>query len=286
MITRKVIIGTANLNSNYGLIKNSLKIKDFRNVLKFCKKLGIKIIDTSPNYSNSEIIIGRETKKFEIITKIPKIPKKIKKIEIVDWIFKKIYESSANTKTKKFYGVLLQNADILLSSKSLIIYKTLQDLKKKGKISKIGISIYNFKILEKILDQFKIDFIQVPFNVFDRRILNKKILKKIKKKGVKIHVRSIFLQGLLIEKNFQIPSHLSNLKKNLKNWHQWLKKNNIDPLNGCIEFVSNYKQIDKFVIGFNNFKQFNQIINFKKKNLNFKKLNLNLNEKSIDPRKW
>lgn len=286
MITRKVIIGTANLNSNYGLIKNNLKIKDFRNALKFCKKLGIKIIDTSPNYSNSEIIIGRETNKFEIITKIPKIPKKIKKIEIVDWIFKKIYKSSANTKTKKFYGVLLQNADILLSSKSSIIYKTLQDLKKKRKISKIGISIYNFKILEKILDQFKIDFIQVPFNVFDRRILNKKILKKIKKKGVKIHVRSIFLQGLLIEKNFQIPSHLSNLKKNLKNWHQWLKKNNIDPLNGCIEFVSNYKQIDKFVIGFNNFKQFNQIINFKKKNLNFKKLNLNLNEKSIDPRKW
>ena len=140
--------------------------------------------------------------------------------------------------------------------------------------------------MEKILDQFKIDFIQLPFNVFDRRILKKKILKKIKKKGVKIHVRSIFLQGLLIEKNFQIPSHLSNLKKNLKNWHQWLKKNNIDPLNGCIEFVSNYKQIDKFVIGFNNFKQFNQIINFKKKNLNFKKLNLNLNEKSIDPRKW
>ena len=56
MITRKVIIGTANLNNNYGLIKNNLKIKDFRNALKFCKKLGIKIIDTSPNYSNSEFI--------------------------------------------------------------------------------------------------------------------------------------------------------------------------------------------------------------------------------------
>ena len=135
MITRKVII-SVNLNNSYGLIKNNLKIKDFRNALKFCEKLGIKIIDTSPNYSNSEIIIGRETNKFEIITKIPKIPKVIKKIEIVDWIFKKIYKSSANTKTKKFYGVLLQNADILLTNKSSTIYKPF-NLKKKEKLVKL-----------------------------------------------------------------------------------------------------------------------------------------------------
>ena len=104
--------------------------------------------------------------------------------------------------------MLLQNADILLTNKSSIIYKSLQDLKKKEKLVKLEFQFIILKFWKKILDKFKIDFIQVPFNVFDRRILNKKILKKIKKKSVKIHARSIFLQGLLIKKKIFKSHHI------------------------------------------------------------------------------
>ena len=48
---------------------------------------------------------------------------------------------------------------------------------------------------------------QFPFNVFDQRILDKKIQNLLIKKKIKVHMRSIFLQGLLLlpqknQKNF------------------------------------------------------------------------------------
>ena len=55
------------------------------------------------------------------------------------------------------------------------------------------------------MDIFKIDVIQIPYNVADQR--GKKYFKFIKKKHIEIQVRSIFLQGALLKKiksNFKL----------------------------------------------------------------------------------
>ena len=62
-------------------------------------------------------------------------------------------------------------------------------LKKNGKVSKIGISIYDPLELNKIYSQFKFDIVQVPFNIFDRRLLYSGWLERLKNEGVEIHVR-------------------------------------------------------------------------------------------------
>ena len=286
MIKNKIIIGTANVNNDYGLINNKINTNEFKKLLNFAKLKGIKIIDTSPKYSNSEKIIGSVLKKFKIITKVTNIPLKIKNREIKNWIMNKFTQSSKNLKISKVHGILLQNAEILLSKKSEVVYKTLLNLKKKKKLKKIGISIYNFKTLEKIINKYQIDFIQVPFNIFDRRIENEKLIKKIKKKGIEVHARSIFLQGLLIKKNLRIPKKLFALKKSLKLWKKWLERNNISALNACLNFVLRNKNIDKVVIGLNNLQNLKQVINYKKSNINFKKFNMNVDSKYLDPRKW
>ena len=56
--------------------------------MNFAFRKGVKIIDTSPIYSNSEKIIGKSVKKFYIISKIPKIPQSIKNINLEAWIKK------------------------------------------------------------------------------------------------------------------------------------------------------------------------------------------------------
>lgn len=140
--------------------------------------------------------------------------------------------------------------------------------------------------MEKIINKYQIDFIQVPFNIFDRRIENEKLIKKIKRKGIEVHARSIFLQGLLIKNNLRIPKKLLVLKKSLKLWKKWLEKNNISALNACLNFVLRNKNIDKIVIGLNNLQNLKQVINYKKSNINFKKFNINVESKYLDPRKW
>ena len=71
-------------------------------------------------------------------------------------------------------------------------------IKKKGYVKKIGISMYNFNKAIEVIKNFKIDIIQLPYNLIDRRLENKKFLKLARKRKVEIHVRSVFLQGLLL----------------------------------------------------------------------------------------
>ena len=90
MITKKIVLGSANINHLYGLNKNKIKGKKFLELMNYVYQKGVKIIDTSPSYKNSEKVIGLSKKKFEIISKIPKVPKNIKKNDLKNWIIKKI----------------------------------------------------------------------------------------------------------------------------------------------------------------------------------------------------
>lgn len=286
MIRNKIIIGSANVNKRYGLINNKININEFKKLLNFAVIKGIKTVDTSPQYSNSEKVIGSVKKNFKIITKITRIPSKIKNIEIEKWITNQFLQSSKNLRLNKVYGLLLQNAEILLSKNSKFVFRALLNLKKKNKLQKIGISVYNFKTLEKIINQYHIDFVQVPYNIFDRRIENVRLIKKIKKKGIEIHVRSIFLQGLLTKRNIRIPKKLLSLKKGLESWKKWLELNKLTTINACLNFVLRNKNVDKIVIGFNDLESFKQVINYKKSTINFRKLNIKIDSKHLDPRKW
>jgi hypothetical protein len=86
---------------------------------------------------------------------------------------------------------------------------SLQELKRKKIIKKIGISVYDSQEIQKIWKFWKPDLIQVPFNPLDNRILDSGWVDILKKFKVKIFVRSIFLQGLLInERNSFIINNL------------------------------------------------------------------------------
>ena len=96
MIRNKIIIGSANVNKRYGLINNKININEFKKLLNFAVIKGINTVDTSPQYSNSEKVIGSLKKNFKIVTKITRIPSKIKKIEIEKWITNQFLQSCKN----------------------------------------------------------------------------------------------------------------------------------------------------------------------------------------------
>ena len=101
--------------------------------------------------------------------------------------------------TNKINYLLLHDfRDILRKdNKSKKIISTLRKIKKSGKILNFGVSIYSCKDTEKIINNHKIDFIQIPFSLFDQSLLENNFYKKLQRKKIDIHIRSIFLQGLV-----------------------------------------------------------------------------------------
>ncbi len=279
------ILGTANLWAKYGLKSKFINNKRSISLLKYSQKNNIKTLDISSSYPSFKNIIKEiNLKKFKISFKVSSAD--LKKSNFYNNFESFFFNLLNKLNISKIEYFLFHNAKDILSDKNKKILKRLKILKKNKKIRYLGVSVYSNNDLLKILKKnIKIDIVQVPFSVLDQRINQKKLLNFIKLKNIKIHVRSIFLQGILVDKKI-IPKKFKEFKE-LSNWHNFLKKNKLNSLTEIINFLSNFRFINKIVIGVKNEDQLKQILNTKiyKNKKNFDKFKSN-NLQLIDPRKW
>ena len=280
----KLSVGTAQLGMRYGICGKKISSKEFVKIKRLILKNNIQFIDTASAYGKSEKIIGDSVlNKLNIITKFT-LPK-IKKKEIKNWLIIKIDQTLKILNSKKIYGVLIHSYKDLKGQKGKEYLKELLILKKKKKIKKLGISIYETKELKYIWKYWKPDIVQAPLNILDTRLISSGWLSKLKKAKVQVQVRSIFLQGLLIKDRSKF---LSNKNKIVINkFYKWCKNIKISRKLACLHFVKQFCNIDHIVIGVDNASQLKEIIYILKKKL-FKIPNKFSTKdlKLIDPRKW
>ena len=136
----------------------------------------------------------------------------------------------------------------------------LSDLKEKGVIQKIGVSVYDTKEVDFILANFDIDIVQVPFNVIDGRMLVDNTLDKLKKRNIEIHARSVYLQGLLLMNIKEQIQHFGNWQSIWKGFDIFCKENKITPLQLCLRYVLQNPLIDKVILGIDNYVQLEETI--------------------------
>ncbi len=284
----KIVIGTAQFGTSYGISNSGIILNqsEVNKIFDLADKNQISFFDTSMNYGNSEKIIGdNNNSKLSIITKLPKVPEMDKsKVEL--WIISQVENSIERLKVNNLYGLILHYPDQLFTSTGDIIFKSLINLKKEKKIKKIGLSIYSTDDLYRYIKNFDLDLVQAPFNIVDQRIISRKIIELLNLNNIELHVRSIFLQGLLLMSSHQIPKYFNKWSHIFKKWHEWLKIKNISALEACLAFTYNEKSIDRLVIGVNNSQQLEQIIklNFDK-NMEFPDI-ASCDEGLINPSNW
>ena len=280
----KIILGTAQTDLNYGFSKN----KNLSSLISIIKEKKFTL-DTAPTYKNIESFFGAFQKtEIKIISKLPVIECKIeifKKnlIEQIRLIFEKV-------NNRNLEAILVHDPLLPLDKKRwIIVYNQLTKLKKIGKIKKIGVSVYSTYELDNILKIFTPDIVQFPFNIFNNSFLKNNYLKELKKKNIELHARSIFLQGLLLQKEKNLPKYFRSWELLFKNWYKFLKVSNISALQLCLQFVFNQRIIDKYIIGVDNSFQLEQILKFTE-NLKYQNIIVDQfhcdDENLTDPRFW
>tara|TARA_A100001015_G_scaffold255154_1_gene296419 strand:+ start:896 stop:1735 length:840 start_codon:yes stop_codon:yes gene_type:complete len=262
----KLIVGTGNFNKEYILSKNNIKNNFKKNLIRKASCLREALIDTAPAYSSAEYLIGKHSSKnLKVITKIAKLKKKTK--DPLRFLLNKINKSLNKLKQKSIHGIMLHNSNDFIVNKRIFI-KLIALLKIRKYAKKIGLSIYETEELYKIIKFWVPDFIQVPYNIFNREIESKKFLKLIAKHKIEIHVRSIFLKGLLSQKKTSLKK-LSRWNEHFHKWFKWCEKNNIKPYEACYLFAKNNSVIKKIVVSFDNMKQFEEILKVRNRKLKF-----------------
>ena len=185
----KISLGTAQFGLTYGLDNNPpIPITEITSILKYANENNILALDTSPLYGNSEKTLGSlSVKNFNITSKVKLFEKK----NIDEEFSISIKNSINNLGIDKLESFLLHDADNLLKMDYKKVINSFRKVKDDGLTKKIGLSIYNFDNLDEVIKFFVPDVIQVPCNVFDRRLIENDRINKYIAMGIQVEVRSV-----------------------------------------------------------------------------------------------
>ena len=245
-----LILGTAQFGMDYGVSNTSGQVSfdDVKDILLFANSVGITTLDTAHSYGQSESTLGLlNSDTFKIITKLPKYPGN--SVPVKQWVFNAINQSQYKLKKYPLDAVLVHHSEDLLSSPGNSLISALLQAKESNLVKQIGISIYEPHELIDYQYLDCLDIVQAPMNAVDSRVITSDLLGQLDTHSCQLHLRSCFLQGLLIMNPTNIPSRLSKYRPLLESWHIWCSDNKITPLQACLNYVKQRAPQSDIVVG-------------------------------------
>ncbi len=257
----KLALGTAQFGFPYG-VANTLGQVDqvsAEKILMRARKEGIDTLDTAMDYGESEKCLGQaDVGEWRIITKLSGIPEFCE--DISGWVNSQVDDSLSRLGLKTLNGLLLHRPYELLGSNGEKLWAAVESLKKDGVVEKIGFSIYDFSELDRLWFSFQPDLVQVPYNILDCRLVTSGWLSRMNDARVEVHVRSIFLQGLLLMSRNERPKKFDRWSNLWHSWDKWLYEEGLTAQEACVSFAMADKRISRVVVGVDSLVQLEEIL--------------------------
>lgn len=240
----RIALGTAQFGLDYGVSnrRGLIPRDEVFEILKLAGTAGVDMLDTAQAYGSSEEAIGAFLKssgaKFKVITKLKDVPSARTEGSL--------RASLQRTGAGSFYGVMMHSFEEYEAAPGK--YAALAAACGTGLAEKTGFSLYRPEQAEKLLAS-KVPFgiVQVPYNLLDRRF--ERVFPALKRAGVEIHVRSVFLQGALLMPPDGLPVKLAALRPKIERLRDYAARSNLPLPAVCAGFALSAPEADKVVIG-------------------------------------
>jgi aryl-alcohol dehydrogenase-like predicted oxidoreductase len=246
----RLALGTAQFGLNYGVANCSGQVgqTEIADILALAAAAGIDTLDTAIAYGQSETQLGRAgLAGWRVITKIPPLPAGVAAVH--EWIVGQVTDSLGRLRIGQLEAILLHRSSDLLGPRGEVYLQSLIALKEKGLTRALGVSIYDPSELDDMWAMWSPDLVQAPFNVLDRRLLHSGWLDRLVREGVRVHLRSAFLQGLLLIPRDRRPGGFAPWSSILDRWLQWCATNDVSPLRGALTFARSLGGAEFVVVG-------------------------------------
>ena len=284
----KIIIGTAAFGTNYGISNGNTHTgaREVAAIISEASKLGIRSYDTAPAYGSAESLLGnllQPSKANEISSKIGNLGD-----VTVESITKSVRESLNRVNSESLWCLYMHDPVMYLNPK-LEIYRTaLIELRNQGLIQNIGISVYNKEEAVRNLEAFnEIDLIQIPENICDRRLIKSNFFQDAMKQGIKIVLRSIYLQGLLLMDVSNIPLNLKDAQKSIIEIEKKAAEFGLLNSDLCLAYAKSIGSVEGLIVGVSTNAQLaNLSRDFSNLPKDWYEEIPRLPEKILDPRLW
>ena len=264
----KLCLGTVQFGLDYG-IRGQKKpdMEDAIAWMDYATQNGINAIDTARAYGTAEEVVGNFLKlrtipreKLYISTKFkPNMLDEYERADYIDVITDELQGQLKTLHTDYVDAYVFHSARYAFDEDRI---GALAEVKEKGLSRKIGVSVYEPEEAIACFRNKKVDFIQLPYSIFDHRMKDAGVLDHPEKGDCEIHSRSAFIQGLITMKEVDVPPYLEKAKPILKKITEICEREHISRVALAMQYVKREKSISHLVFGVDSLEQLKEDIDF------------------------
>lgn len=192
----RLALGTAQFGLPYGVSNTGGQVPnaEVKAILTAAAEAGIDMLDTAAAYGDAESIVARAAadlgSPFLIVSKTPPGAG-------IDAVKAAVRRSAEFAGRNGLDTILVHHPKDLAGHAGDRLWRALHDLANEGAAQRIGLSASFDDNPKELAARFSPSVIQLPVSLFDQRLVCDGTLAELAARGVEIHARSIFLQGLL-----------------------------------------------------------------------------------------
>ena len=249
-------IGTVQFGLDYGISNEGgrCSAEEVGRILDCAERRRIRLLDTAAAYGNSEQVLGEHLSRernFRVVTKLGPVGSDLQS-QGMKSRFDELYRGSrARLGEVPLYGLLLHHFEDLVGAQADVLWGAMQEVKARGEVEKIGVSIYSGDQIDYVLKRHEIDLIQLPLSILDQRLIESGHLQRLRESNIEIHARSVFLQGLLLMDPRKVPAYFEPIRPNLLAFRKAAAERGYSPLSAALAYVRGTAAVDSVVVGIN-----------------------------------
>ena len=157
-------------------------------------------------------------------------------------------------------AILVPSATDLFGPHGLALWDRLKALKDEGLTKKIGVSVFASDDPLGVARRFRPDIIQAPASLLDQRLLIDGTLAALTGIGIEVHLRSIFLSGLLFLPADRAPNHLKEAASRISRARRLIAEGRSDPLQAALGFALSRPEAAAVLVGVTTAAELNAVI--------------------------
>lgn len=260
----KLGLGTVQWGMPYGIsnVAGQTGASEVARILDRARGAGVSLLDTAHGYGDAERVLGEcaaASQGFAIVTKTPPHRRPLEPADVARFEAA-CSESLRRLDAQQLEALLVHSADNLLGPNADRLWAALEEIRGDGRARKIGVSVYHPGQLERIVERFRVDLVQLPYSVFDQRFTRSGALAALKREGIEVHARSAFLQGLVLMQPGTLPPHFASIARRHADLHRALREAGMSPLEGALRHCLARPDLDRVVVGCENLAQLGEIL--------------------------
>lgn len=215
-----------------------------RALLLAAKESRVGVVDTAPN--ESERVLGQAwpfPSPFRVMVKT------VPGSEGLDRVEARARRSLERMGLPRGEALLVSAGAELAGAEGRALWDRLERLKGEGLYRRIGFCARMEDGPALIARRFAPDIVQVPCSLLDQRPVREGVLDALAAQGVEVHLRSVFLKGLLFAPHDRLPSHAPEVGQALSRIRRTLAEAAADPMQAALGFALSRPEVAAVVVG-------------------------------------